>query len=120
MSKFTTHGRQRSSIARPKRHWDGRLRRRCEDGQIIGVGSGSTSYLAIQAIAERVRREKLRVDGGMHVAEVDAGLCSGRPASLRCCRCGRIGRFDGADEVDPERNLIKGRGGAMFMEKILM
>jgi ribose 5-phosphate isomerase A len=28
--------------------------------------------------------------------------------------------FDGADEVDPARNLIKGRGGAMFMEKILI
>ena len=28
--------------------------------------------------------------------------------------------FDGADEVDPARNLIKGRGGAMFLEKVLM
>ena len=28
--------------------------------------------------------------------------------------------FDGADEVDPDRNLIKGRGGAMFKEKLLI
>ena len=28
--------------------------------------------------------------------------------------------FDGADEVDPQRNLIKGRGGAMFKEKLLI
>src|SRR4029077_14197725 len=31
-----------------------------EDGQVIGVGSGSTAYLAVLAIGERVRREKLR------------------------------------------------------------
>jgi len=28
--------------------------------------------------------------------------------------------FDGADEVDPAHNLIKGRGGAMYMEKVMM
>ena len=28
--------------------------------------------------------------------------------------------FDGADEVDPQKNLIKGRGGAMFAEKLVM
>lgn len=28
--------------------------------------------------------------------------------------------FDGADEVDPQNNLIKGRGGAMFKEKLLI
>ena len=41
-------------------------------------------------------------------------------ASLLYCSGVPTGAFDGADEADPARNLIKGRGGAMFMEKVLM
>jgi ribose 5-phosphate isomerase A len=91
-----------------------------QDGQVIGVGSGSTAYLAVLAIAERVRREKLRT----------AVICTSPELTLACAAVGLpvaslLQRrpdwaFDGADEVDPGRNLIKGRGGAMFMEKILM
>jgi len=91
-----------------------------QDGQVIGVGSGSTAYLAVHAIAERVRREKLRT----------AVICTSPELTLACAAAGLpvaslLQRrpdwaFDGADEVDPGRNLIKGRGGAMFMEKILM
>lgn len=91
-----------------------------QDGQIIGVGSGSTSYIAIHAIAERVRVEGLRV----------TAVCTSAEVTLACAANGLLigsllqvrpdWAFDGADEVDPERNLIKGRGGAMFMEKILI
>jgi ribose 5-phosphate isomerase A len=90
------------------------------EGQVIGVGSGSTSYIAIQAIAERVRRE------GLHITAV----CTSPEVTLACIAneipVGSLLQlrpdwaFDGADEVDPARNLIKGRGGAMFMEKILI
>jgi ribose 5-phosphate isomerase A len=91
-----------------------------KDGQVIGAGSGSTSYLAIEAIADRVRREKLNV----------AAICTSAEMQLACAAlelpvttlfqhrpdwC-----FDGADEVDPDHNLIKGRGGAMYLEKILI
>jgi ribose 5-phosphate isomerase A len=96
------------------------IAQKVEDGQVIGVGSGSTAYLAVQAIAERVRREKLRV----------MTICTSSEAALACAANGLpVGSllqsrpdwaFDGADEVDPARNLIKGRGGAMFMEKILI
>lgn len=91
-----------------------------EDNQVIGVGSGSTAYLAIEAIAERVRREEL----GIEV------VCTSPEVTLACAAAGLTiasllqrrpdWAFDGADEVDPSRNLIKGRGGAMFMEKIMM
>ncbi len=91
-----------------------------EDGQVIGVGSGSTAYLAVLAIGERVRREKLRA----------TVICTSPELTLACAAAGlQVASllqvrpdwaFDGADEVDPERNLIKGRGGAMFMEKVLM
>jgi len=91
-----------------------------QDGHVIGVGSGSTSYIAIHAIAERVRAEGLSV----------TAICTSPEVTLECIandlRVGTLLQyrpdwaFDGADEVDPERNLIKGRGGAMFMEKILI
>jgi ribose 5-phosphate isomerase A len=91
-----------------------------EDGQVIGVGSGSTAYVAVLAIGERVRREKLRV----------TVICTSPELTLACAAVGLPvasllqvrpdWAFDGADEVDPARNLIKGRGGAMFMEKVLM
>ena len=90
------------------------------DGQVIGVGSGSTAYLAVLAIGERVQREKLSV----------TVICTSPELTLACAAVGLPvasllqarpdWAFDGADEVDPGRNLIKGRGGAMFMEKVLM
>jgi len=91
-----------------------------KDGQIIGVGSGSTVYLALIAIAERIRKDNL------HIQVIPSSL----EISMTCIQLGipqttlldkkPDWTFDGADEVDPERNLIKGRGGAMFKEKLLI
>lgn len=91
-----------------------------ENGQVIGVGSGSTSYLALTRIAERIRTEHLSI--------------LAIPTSLEIrMTCAQLGipvtslfshkpdwTFDGADEVDSHFNLIKGRGGAMFKEKLLI
>ena len=91
-----------------------------ENGQVIGVGSGSTSYLALTRIAERIRTERLSI--------------LAIPTSLEIrMTCAQLGipvtslfshkpdwTFDGADEVDSHFNLIKGRGGAMFKEKLLI
>lgn len=91
-----------------------------KDGETIGAGSGSTVYLALVAIAERIRNEQL------HVSVIPSSI----EASMACIRLGipqttLLDRkpdwtFDGADEVDPNKNLIKGRGGAMFKEKLLI
>jgi ribose 5-phosphate isomerase A len=93
---------------------------RVKDGDILGVGSGSTSYLALLKIAERVKRE------GLHVQAIPTSL-----EITMTCTCLNIPvtgleahkpdwTFDGADEIDPCLNLIKGRGGAMFKEKLLI
>ena len=88
-----------------------------ENGQVIGVGSG---YLALIRIAERIRTERLSI--------------LAIPTSLEIrMTCAQLGipvtslfshkpdwTFDGADEVDSHFNLIKGRGGAMFKEKLLI
>ena len=90
------------------------------NGATLGVGSGSTSYLALVKIAERMKLEGLRIRAiatsleiAMACARLEipiAGLESGRPDWT----------FDGADEIDFNRRLIKGRGGAMFKEKLLI
>lgn len=89
-------------------------------GQVIGAGSGSTSFLAIHAIAERVEAGDLTgvtlvptsIEVQLTIANLGlqvGDLAADTPQWL----------FDGADEVDPEGSLIKGRGGALFREKML-
>lgn len=91
-----------------------------ESGQVIGAGSGSTAFLAVRAIATRVRHGELHdvrliptsLESELTITGlglVQADLAEVAPDWL----------FDGADEVDPEGNLIKGRGGALFREKLL-
>ena len=93
---------------------------RVKDGDILGVGSGSTVYVALIAIAKRIKEEGLTVKAIPTSIEI----------SLFCAKLGiplttlfenkPDWLFDGADEVDPDKSLIKGRGGAMFKEKLLI
>lgn len=93
---------------------------RVKNGDVIGVGSGSTSFLAIQAISKKVKEENLYITAIPTSHEVSL-TCSnlGIPTST-LLNVRPDWAFDGADEVDPNKNLIKGRGGAMFAEKIVM
>jgi ribose 5-phosphate isomerase A len=89
-------------------------------GDVIGVGSGSTSFLAIRAIAERVKIEQLDIKVIPTSLEL-ALTCSQLGLSTTSLFENRPDwYFDGADEVDPSQFLIKGRGGAMFKEKLMM
>ena len=90
------------------------------DGQVLGFGTGSTVQYALEALAERIRDEGLRVHGV--------------PTSLQTQReCQRLKipltsleehpvldlAFDGADQVDENLQCIKGYGGALLREKIV-
>ena len=91
-----------------------------ESGQTIGAGSGSTAYLAVHAIAARVKAGELeRITLIPTSLEIEMTISSlGLPVGdLFSNRPDWI--FDGADEVDPSGGLIKGRGGALFREKLL-
>ena len=91
-----------------------------ENGQVIGVGSGSTSYLALTRIAERIRTERLSILA-IHTSLEIRMTCAqlGIPVTSLFSHKPDW-TFDGADEVDSHFNLIKGRGGAMFKEKLLI
>jgi ribose 5-phosphate isomerase A len=97
-----------------------RIAAQVRDRQVIGVGSGSTSAIAIQAIAERVHADGLRVMVICTSAEVTLACAAFDLPVTSLLQSRPDWAFDGADEVDPDKNLIKGRGGAMFMEKVVM
>jgi len=96
------------------------IAKKVKDGDVIGVGSGSTSYLALLAIAKRVKEEKLNIKAIPTSIEISL-FCSKLGVPLTSLYEHRPDwLFDGADEVDPNRSLIKGRGGAMFKEKLML
>ena len=91
------------------------------DGFVVGLGSGSTAAFAIKEIGRRMREEALTVLGvpTSHQASDLAAECSIPITTLkehpRVDLC-----IDGADEIDGELNLIKGKGGGAIMrEKIV-
>jgi ribose 5-phosphate isomerase A len=89
------------------------------DGQIVGLGSGSTATIAIQLLAERVR-EGLKIRGiPTSIASHDLATQLGIPLATFEQYQEIDVTIDGADEFDTALNLIKGGGGAMLREKIV-
>lgn len=94
------------------------IARIANDGDVIGFGSGSTSYLATIEIANRIQNEGIRITAIPTSYEIKM-LCTYLnipTATLEEKRPDWC--FDGADEVDSNNWLIKGRGAAMFNEKL--
>ncbi len=92
-----------------------------KDGMRLGLGGGSTAALAIRLVADRLRRGKLRdvigIPCGRSVAEMARSL--GIPLAPDQELPAADLTIDGADEVDPDLNLIKGGGGQLLREKIV-
>ncbi len=85
-----------------------------------GLGSGSTSFLTLLALAERRDRlpPGLALSASSYEMEwyaVSAGMTVVPLAGGRL-----VVAFDGADQVDPEGALVKGRGGAMQRERAVL
>ncbi len=90
-----------------------------KDGQVVGLGTGSTAAYFIRLLAEKVK-QGLRVRGiptSEHSRELALSL--GIPLTT-LDECQEIDvTVDGADEVDPQLRMIKGGGGALLREKIV-
>jgi ribose 5-phosphate isomerase A len=90
-----------------------------KDGQVVGLGTGSTAAYFIQLLGEQVKKG-LRIRGiptSVHSGEVAASL--GIPLTTLDESPQIDVTVDGADEVDPQLRLIKGGGGALLREKIV-
>jgi ribose 5-phosphate isomerase A len=89
-----------------------------ETGMVLGLGTGSTTGYFIDGLARRVA-EGLRVSVvPTSRATAELALAAGIPVVSELDRAIDLA-VDGADEVDPRLNLIKGRGGALFREKMV-
>ena len=92
-----------------------------ESGMVLGLGTGSTTIYAIRRIGERVASGELQNVLGIPTSESSAQLAQEVGISLTSLAEHPVIdlTIDGADEVDPDFNVIKGGGGALLHEKIV-
>src|SRR5690606_35378029 len=89
------------------------------DEMIVGLGTGSTAYWAIQKLGSKIQE-------GLNIKAIATSIQSedlAKKLGIPLIPLSEINEIDitidGADEVDPNFNLIKGGGGALLREKII-
>lgn len=89
------------------------------DGDVVGLGTGSTAYFTVIALGERVK-------AGLKIIGIPTSLKTGELARAAGIPLTTLDQhpeiditIDGADELDPQLRLIKGGGGALLREKVV-
>jgi ribose 5-phosphate isomerase A len=94
---------------------------RVKSGMVVGLGTGSTTAYAIQAIGERLASGDLKDIKGIPTSF--QAIVLARKFGIPLVSLDEVETIDvaidGADEVDPNKNLIKGGGAAHTQEKIV-
>ncbi len=94
---------------------------RVKSGMVVGLGTGSTTAFAIQAIGERMAAGELTDIKGIPTSF--QAIVLARKFGIPLVSLDEVDTIDvaidGADEVDPNKNLIKGGGAAHTQEKIV-
>jgi len=91
-----------------------------QSGMVVGLGTGSTAALLVQRLGERVAQE------GLEIVAVPTSVATAEMARELNIPLRDVDdaptldiNIDGADEIDPQYRMIKGRGGALLREKIV-
>ncbi|XP_055809586.1 probable ribose-5-phosphate isomerase 1 [Solanum dulcamara] len=92
-----------------------------ESGMVVGLGTGSTAKHAVDKIAELLHSGKLKNIVGIPTSKIthEQAVSLGIPLSDLNSHPILDLAIDGADEVDPQMNLVKGRGGSLLREKMV-
>lgn len=95
-----------------------KMAEKAQAGDVIGFGSGSTSYLTAIEIAKKIQTENIEITAipTSHEIKMLCTYLNIPTATLEEKKPDWC--FDGADEVDHDNWMIKGRGAAMFNEKL--
>jgi ribose 5-phosphate isomerase A len=92
-----------------------------KSGMVVGLGTGSTAYFAVERVGQLLKSGELTdilaIPTSVRTKEQAEEL--GIPLVTLDTHSKLDVAIDGADEVDPELNLTKGGGGALFREKIV-
>ena len=117
---MTTQSKSKEQLAKEKQAAAGAALKFVRSGMKLGLGSGSTSHCFIKLLGEKVRSGELQIEG------IATSIDSERLA--RECEIPLIEPrrglklnlgVDGADEIGPDLDLIKGGGGALLREKVV-
>ncbi len=91
------------------------------DGQVLGLGSGRAAAALVRALSARVRAEGLAVTCVPTSLQIKLVAESG---GLRLVEADQVAEidvaFDGADQIDRDGNMVKGGGGALLREGIVI
>lgn len=91
-----------------------------QDGMVVGLGTGSTAAYMVERLGERLKEENLKITA---VSTSWSTTLQCRTLQIPLKEMGEVSKLDmvidGADEIDNQRNLIKGRGAAHLLEKIV-
>jgi hypothetical protein len=92
-----------------------------KSGMVIGLGTGSTAYYAVERVGEKLKSGELKdilaIPTSIRTKEQAESL--GIPLVTLDTHSKLDVAIDGADEVDPDLNLVKGGGGALLREKMV-
>ena len=90
-------------------------------GMVVGLGTGSTAYFAVERLGELLKSGELEdivaIPTSIRTKEQAEEL--GIPLVTLDTHSKLDVAIDGADEVDPDLNLVKGGGGALLREKMV-
>ena len=91
-----------------------------QDGMKLGLGTGSTAVHFLRLLGKRIQAERLQVVG---VPTSEGSRAMSLQAGIPLCDLSEVDALDlgvdGADETDPDLNIIKGGGGALAREKLV-
>ena len=91
-----------------------------KDGDRVGLGTGRTAAKAVQALAARVKAEKLKLVCTCTSVATEQLATSLGLTVVPIDQAGALDiAIDGADEIDPALDLVKGGGGAMVRERLV-
>lgn len=92
-----------------------------ESGMVLGLGTGATANLALQELSRLINEGSLKEIVGIPSSNQTEKLALelGIPLITFEQKSEIDLNIDGADEVDPDLNLIKGGGGALLREKVI-
>src|ERR1700691_2056367 len=89
------------------------------DGDVVGLGTGSTAYFTVIALGERVKAGLKIIGIPTSVKTGDLARSLGIPLTTLDEHPEIDITIDGADEIDPQLRMIKGGGGALLREKVV-